>query len=74
MPTYEYVCQDCDTKFECRRPYENADDEIDCTVCNSHKTKRALSRIFVRNETGSITKGQSNCSCCSGSSCSTCGH
>ena len=74
MPTYEFVCKACGNKFDCRRPYEKADEPINCISCNSSKTTRALSRIFIHNEKGSITKNQSNCSGCSSGSCTSCHH
>jgi putative FmdB family regulatory protein len=74
MPTYEFVCKACGNKFDCRRPYEKADEPINCVLCNSSHTKRSLSRIFFHNEKGSINNQKSNCSGCSGGSCAACHH
>ena len=41
---------------------KKADEQINCLSCNSSKTRRALSRVFIHNEKGSIAKSRSNCS------------
>ncbi len=30
MPLYEYVCNDCETRFEALRPARRMDDQADC--------------------------------------------
>ena len=30
MPLYEYICRDCDTIFEARRPMADADEPVAC--------------------------------------------
>jgi len=74
MPIYEYVCKDCDTRFEVVRPIKDADATIMCKNCESRNTTRAIS-VFFANSGGKVIAGDSGgCSSCSGGSCSGCGH
>jgi len=43
MPLYDYDCDECGTRFEQRRSYEQADDLAPCPDCGSLLTERALS-------------------------------
>jgi len=73
MPLYEYVCQDCGTRFEAFRSMKDADEAIRCKNCLSLHTRRALSRVAARSADGSFSTG-SGCSGCSGGSCSSYHH
>lgn len=42
MPLYEYVCDDCETRFELLRPASRMDDEADCPR-GHHSAQRVLS-------------------------------
>ena len=35
MPLYEYVCSDCDTRFELRRPMERSAEGTTCARCEA---------------------------------------
>jgi len=77
MPIYEYVCPDCDLKFELLRPLNQATDKVSCTRCQ-HPAQRRLSTFasFSRNEAGEsipIAGRGSSCAGCSATGCSTCG-
>ncbi|MEW5721413.1 MAG: zinc ribbon domain-containing protein, partial [Chloroflexota bacterium] len=37
MPTYEYVCSDCNTKFELRRSIKHIDDPANCPHCRGSR-------------------------------------
>ncbi len=43
MPLYDYDCDECGTRFEQRRSYEQANDLAPCPDCGSLLTERALS-------------------------------
>ncbi len=73
MPIYEYQCQICNTKFEAMRAMKDADAAIECKVCHSLDTKRALSVCFSKGEFHS-SSSNSGCSGCHGGSCTSCGH
>ena len=72
MPIYEYLCRDCNKRFERIRPMKDADAEIECQFCRSHNVKRQVS-LFNAASGGKVIAGSGGCSGCSGGSCSTCG-
>jgi putative FmdB family regulatory protein len=77
MPIYEYICAECETKFELMRPMSQCGEPADCPVCK-HKANRALSRFVCRSSSGSgvtspIAGGGGGCAGCAGGSCSSCG-
>jgi putative FmdB family regulatory protein len=45
MAVYEYICRDCDTSFELRRPMGDADREVTCP--NGHADVRRKLSVFV---------------------------
>ena len=75
MPIYEYVCQDCNTKFDALRSIRDADTPITCTHCQSQKTSRMISVFFAQSSNGAITKSSNGggCAGCSSGSCAACG-
>lgn len=76
MPIYEYVCQDCQAKFELRRGFGQADDPTICPNCQGGTARRLLSTFacFSKGDGGATTAvGGSSCASCSASSCSSCG-
>lgn len=75
MPYYEYVCSDCKTLFELKRPMKEMDDPTNCPECHSDHVIRQISKIFAfaHGDGGSVTSlGGGGCSSCSGGSCSSC--
>lgn len=74
MPLYEYRCPDCDTTFEERRGFAQADDPLNCPECDSPKVKRLLSRVMISlsRGNGSAAAGASKCTACVRSSCAGC--
>ena len=75
MPIYEYICSDCELKFELLRPLSQASEEASCPRC--HKTaERKLSK-FACFSTGKIGLtspiGGNSCSSCGATSCGSCG-
>jgi putative FmdB family regulatory protein len=75
MPIYEYICPDCNTKFELMRPISRSSEAADCPVCK-HKANRALSRFVCRSgsEYGTTAPigGGGGCAGCAGGNCSSC--
>jgi putative FmdB family regulatory protein len=77
MPIYEYLCAECDSKFEQMRPLSQSDKPADCPRC--HKpAKRKVSTFngFITSSSGvpQAMPGNSGHSCgsCSSGSCGTC--
>ncbi len=72
MPLYEYVCNDCATRFEVLRPVRRMDDQADCP--HGHVSARRVLSAFAtmtRDEygdrepaaNGSCGGGCTNCAC-----------
>jgi len=77
MPIYEYVCFDCQTRFEALRSMANADAPIPCDQCQGEHTSRVVSAAFAHSGGRVVAGGASNgggCSSCAGGSCNSCGH
>jgi putative FmdB family regulatory protein len=75
MPLYEYICQDCENRFDTLRSMKDADEPIECQVCHSQRTRRALSAFFAHSSGRGISgNNSSGCGGCSGGGCSTCNH
>jgi putative FmdB family regulatory protein len=77
MPIYEYLCSECDSKFEQLRPLSQADKAAECPRC--HKPARRKISTF----NGFVTSGSGvprgiagnsgpSCSSCSSGNCGTC--
>ena len=77
MPLYEYICRECDSKFEQLRPLSQAENEACCPKCQK-TARRVMSTVAVFSATpGGVAKtvpgsGGSSCSSCSSDSCGTC--
>jgi putative FmdB family regulatory protein len=76
MPTYEYVCSDCSTRFELRRSIKQIDDPATCPECHGKRVARQISRVmaFSHADGGSVSAlgGGGGCGSCSSTSCGTC--
>jgi putative FmdB family regulatory protein len=55
MPLYEYLCRDCDTVFEARRPMADADGPVACPDGHEHVARR----LSVFATTGRASAGAS---------------
>ncbi len=73
MAIYEYVCQDCQYKFEAIRLMKDADAPINCEHCQSTKTSRSISLFAAQSGGRVIAGGNGGCAECSSGSCSSCG-
>jgi len=74
MPIYEYLCQECGTRFETIRSMREADLPIDCQDCGSAHTERLISVFNAQSGGRVVAGGSSGCAGCSGGACSSCGH
>jgi len=79
MPLYEYVCDDCHTRFELLRRMSQADEPIACHNCASTHTARVFSTFaaFSRSGDGQARSVAGTCSDCAGCgtrNCSSCAH
>ncbi len=74
MPIYEYICHECDSRFEKLRPVSQSDETACCPECDC-EAERVLSTFacFTTDSSGMTAPvGGSACSSCATGSCSTC--
>ncbi|MFC2010815.1 FmdB family zinc ribbon protein [Chloroflexota bacterium] len=74
MPIYEYVCSDCESKFELLRPFSQASEGASCPHCQK-SAERILSTFacFSTDESGMTSMvGGNSCASCGSDSCNTC--
>jgi putative FmdB family regulatory protein len=75
MPIYEYLCPECNFKFELLRQQSQATESVSCPRCHNG-AKRIFSAFasFSKGSEGLSTPigGSSSCSSCSATSCDTC--
>jgi len=78
MPLYEYVCEECQYKFDLLRGFACADDPAICPRCERPSGRRLLSRFAAvsKGGDGSSTSiaGSGSCASCGASSCAGCKH
>ena len=75
MPIYEYICKDCNQKFEAVRSIAQADEPIQCSHCGGEHTNRTVSKCWsIGNNTVTLsaTSSGSGCAGCSGGNCAHC--
>jgi len=76
MPIYEYVCLNCNLKFELLRALSQADKGASCPRCHSI-ARRVFSSFsaFSEGDEGISTaiSGSNSCTTCSAASCAACG-
>lgn len=73
MPLYEYICQQCQHRFDALRPMSSADAPIACPYCGGQETRRAISLFAAIGSEGVIAGSGSSCTSCSSGSCAGCG-
>lgn len=78
MPIYEYICKDCNHKFEAVRSFSQADAPIKCDKCGGEHTNRTVSKCWAIGNGGNMhletTVSGGGCAGCSGGNCAHCGH
>ncbi|MCB0211180.1 MAG: zinc ribbon domain-containing protein [Anaerolineae bacterium] len=52
MPIYEYVCQECDTRYEKFVRSRTAKIELKCPTCGSSHGEKAFSAFSTRGSSG----------------------
>ena len=77
MPIYEYLCSECDSKFEQLRPLSQADKTAECPRCHKPaRRKMSTFACFSVGGSGAPTRvagtGGSSCASCGSGNCSTC--
>jgi putative FmdB family regulatory protein len=72
MPIYEYICLDCDKRFEALRPMKDADALIACEKCLSVHTARCVTVCFAHGDAKTTAGSGGGCAGCAGGSCATC--
>jgi len=79
MPYYEYVCDDCTTKFELKRCIAEIDNPSACPECHSTHVARQMSRVMAFShgdgDGGSVSAlgNGGGCGSCGGGTCGSCG-
>jgi len=68
MPVYEYLCRDCDTTFEARRPMAAADEPLSCPEGHGRVSRRLSVFATTGRATASPT-GQSSAAPAGGAPC-----
>lgn len=65
MPLYEYLCSNCQARFEVLRTLGQADDPASCPHCHSSETRRLISIFALGKGEGGVTQfiGGRACSC-----------
>ncbi len=74
VPIYEYICHNCESKFELLRPLSQASEAASCPCCHQ-SAERILSTFacFSTDDSGLTTPvGGNPCGGCSATSCDTC--
>jgi putative FmdB family regulatory protein len=78
MPIYEYICPECNTKFEQLRPLSQSDQPAECPKCKKPARRQLSTFAAFSASLGGVPKtipgagGGNSCSSCSSGDCSTC--
>jgi putative FmdB family regulatory protein len=77
MPIYEYICSECDAKFEQMRPLSQSDKAAECPTCHKPARRKISAFACFSATAGGASKtiagtGSHSCSSCSSGNCSTC--
>jgi putative FmdB family regulatory protein len=73
MPLYEYVCTECETRFEELRPFSRMDEAADCP--QGHQGGRRVLSVFAalsRDAEGSVSSMGGGCGAGCGGGCTNC--
>lgn len=70
MPLYEYICRDCETRFDRLVASHSRADEVTCRDCESGNVRRLISSFAtVGGFDDQMVKGESFSGGCCGGSC-----
>src|SRR5207248_7210395 len=75
MPLYEYICKDCNGKFEYLMRSRDQADEINCRTCSSQNVRRLISSFATAGgfDDQIVASQSTGGGGCCGGSCG-CGH
>lgn len=71
MPVYEYLCENCQKKFELLVKL-NSPIKVICPSCQSDRVKKLISSFGIGGGGSRIKSSSGSCSSCSSNSCSSC--
>ena len=74
MPVYEYVCDDCNARFERRVAHPDEGAEVSCRECESDHVRRAISRVAFIGTNGALPMSSTSDGGCCGGACGCHGH
>ena len=66
MPVYEYVCPDCETRFEKRRNISDSDADIKCPECERPDPERQFSVFCPASTTAGGSSSEMSCPAAAG--------
>ncbi|MBI2429348.1 MAG: zinc ribbon domain-containing protein [Ignavibacteriales bacterium] len=70
MPTYEYICSDCNKRYDVFHKVREVEEDVICPSCGSRHRKRLMSvTSMTMAGTASSSFSESTSSCESGSCC-----
>ena len=74
MPVYEYLCEDCDTKFEELIRSDSDEETLTCSHCKSASVVRLFSAFGFSSGNSFVSSSENSggCSSCSSHNCSSC--
>jgi putative FmdB family regulatory protein len=72
MPIYEYLCLDCEKRFEALRPMKDSDEPIACSSCEGLQTSRCVTLFYAQSGGRVVAGGNSSCAACSSNACASC--
>ncbi|HUT16353.1 MAG TPA: zinc ribbon domain-containing protein [Anaerolineae bacterium] len=76
MPLYEYVCDNCQCRFELLSSFGRADGPAECPQCHQGGARRLISLFAVisRDSDGAVSSvaGSRSCAGCSATTCASC--
>ncbi len=77
MPIYEYVCPECNHKFEQLRPLSQSDQPAECPKCKKPARRKMSLFSAMSTSVSGVPQavpgaGGGSCSSCSSGDCSTC--
>ena len=65
MPVYEYICQECENRFEKRVGFSEADRDQECPACGSSHSRKQIS-MFASSSSGNNSGSAVSSSSCGG--------
>jgi putative FmdB family regulatory protein len=76
MPIYEYICPECDNRFEEMLPLSQSDKAVECPRCHKPARRKMSSFACFSTTHGGISQTIAgtggSCSSCTSGNCSTC--